>query len=106
MVQRSYRSIYVIGENYIYMSPFFLLCCLGDTVGLSQLSRWVTPSGRLTALSLVGLCGFLLRVSAPAALMHGGVSVVLVPEKRQADKVLTGGGSGGICRVKEGVRVL
>lgn len=104
----SHRCSYVIGENYIYMSPFFLLCRLSDTiVWVSCPARWHPPGVWQLCLRWAerGRGGGLLRVSTPAMLLLSGVSVVLVPG-RQANKVLTrGGGQEWGCRVKWCIKV-
>ncbi len=82
----SYRSIYVIGENYIYMSHFSGFVALTESAVPLSDTLWAFDSSVCG-----GLSGFLLRVSTPTTLLLGGVSVILVPE-RNVNKALTEGG--------------
>lgn len=93
----SYRSIYVIGENYIYMSHFSCFVALTESAVPLGDTLWAFDSSVCG-----GLSGFLLRVSTPTMLLLSGVSVILVPE-RNANKALTGGGGQELgFRVKQG----
>lgn len=83
-LRSSYRSIYVIGENYIYMSHFSCFVALAESAVLLGDTLWAFDS------SLWWPVRVLLRVSTLVTLLHGGVSFLLMPE-RQANKVRTGG---------------